>query len=81
MCKTQCKSFYQSWLSEQEELVPEEQQAVFSNKWIRNWMEEYNVSLQKLSKWYQTAQKDEEKALMNTLNIDKYLDCTKDISQ
>ena len=81
MCNTQCKSFYQSWLSEQEALVPEEQQAVFSNKWIRNWMEEYNVSLQKLSKWYQIAQKDEGKALMNTLNIDEYLDCTKDISQ
>ena len=56
MFKTQCKIFYEQWLSPQEKEVPEEKKIVFSNKWIRGWMQEYNVSLLKPNKRFQIKQ-------------------------
>ena len=35
MFKAQCKIFYEQWLSQQEQEVPEEKKIEFSNKWIR----------------------------------------------
>ena len=43
MFKPRCKIFYEQWQQEKE--VPEEKKIMFSNKWIRGWMQEYKVSL------------------------------------
>ena len=41
MFKTQCKIFYDQWLAQQPEEVPEDKKIVFSNRWIKGWMSEY----------------------------------------
>ena len=56
MFKAQCKIFHKQWLLQQEKEVPEEKKIVFSNKWIRGWMQEYNVSLLKPNKRFQIKQ-------------------------
>jgi len=63
MFKAQCKIVYEQWLSQQEEEIPEEKKIVFSNKWIRGWMHEYNVSLRKPNKRFQIKQADREERI------------------
>ena len=63
MFKSQCKLLYDEWLSQQETEVPEEKKIVFSNKWIRGWMQEYNVSLRKPNKRFQIKQADREERI------------------
>ena len=58
--KTQAKFFYDSWWSQQSEEVEEQPPLTFSNKWIKGWMAEYNVSLRKPNKRFQIKQSDRE---------------------
>ena len=67
MFKAQYKIFYEQWLSQQEKEVPEEKKIVFSNKWIRGWMQEYNVSLRKPNKRFQIKQADREERIFEYL--------------
>ena len=67
MFKAQYKIFYEQWLSQQEKEVPEEKKIVFSNKWIRGWMQEYNVSLRKPNKKFQIKQADREERIFEYL--------------
>ena len=74
--KSQCEVFYEEWLSQQKEPVPEEERPVFSNHWIRNWMLEYGVSLLKPNKRYQIPHSDRveriEEFLLNIWRVRKY---------
>lgn len=69
MFNAQCKICYQKCLSEKEELMPVEKQTVFSNKKIRNWMYQYNVSLQNPNKNVQVAQKGRKGHIVEFLEI------------
>ena len=69
MFKAQCKIFYEQWLSQQEKEVPEEKKIVFSNKWIRGWMQEYNLSLRTPNKRFQIKQADREERILGSLKI------------
>ena len=69
MFKVQCKIFYEQWLSQQENEVPEEKKIVFSNKWIRGWMQEYNLSLRTPNKRFQIKQADREERILGFLKI------------
>ena len=42
--------FYDTWLSQQDDEVPEEKRLKFSKQWIKGWMKEYGVSLRKPNK-------------------------------
>ena len=42
--------FYNTWLSQQDDEVPEEKRLKFSKQWIKGWMKEYGVSLRKPNK-------------------------------
>ena len=66
MFTAQCKIFYEQWLSQQEKEVPEEKKIVFSNKWIRGWMQEY-VSLRKPNKRFKIKQADREERIFEYL--------------
>ena len=72
MFKAPCKIFYEQCLSQQEKEVPEEKKIVFSNKWVRGWMQEYNVSLRKPNKRFQIRQADNEVAFLNTSKISRH---------
>ena len=67
MFKAPCKIFYEQCLSQQEKEVPEEKKIVFSNKWVRGWMQEYNVSLRKPNKRFQMKQTDREECIFEYL--------------
>ena len=67
MFKAPCKTFHEQWLSQLEKEVPEEKKIVFSNKWIRGWMQEYNVSLRKPNKRFQIKQADREERIFEHL--------------
>ena len=69
MFKEQCKIFYEQWLSQEEEEIPEEKKIVFSNKWIRGWVKEYNVSLMKPIKKFQIKQADREECIFEYIKI------------
>ena len=69
MFKAQCKIFYEQWLSQQEKEVPEEKKIVFSNKWIRGWMQEYKLSLRRPNKSFQIKQADCEERIFGSLKI------------
>eukprot|EP00794_Sanderia_malayensis_P013649 gene13649-15078_t len=58
MFKAQCQVFYDQWLAQQDEDVPEGKKIVFSNNWIKWWMKEYGVSLRKPNKRFQIKQED-----------------------
>ena len=75
MFKVQCNIFYEQWLLQQEKEVPEEKKIVFSNKWIRGRMQEYNVSLRKPNKRFQIKQAEREERIFQYLK--KYLDSAK----
>ena len=66
MFKAQCKIFHKQWLLQQEKEVPEEKKIVFSNKWIRGWMQEY-VSLRKPNKRFKIKQADREERIFKYL--------------
>ena len=67
MFKPQCKIFYKQWLSQQEKEVPEEKKIMFSNKWIRGWMQEYKVSLRMPNKRFQIKLADREEHIFEYL--------------
>ena len=69
MFKAQCKIFHKQWLLQQEKEVPEEKKIVFSNKWIRGWMQEYNVSLGKPTKGFKLNKLIVRSAFLNTSKI------------
>ena len=77
MFKSQCKLFYEQWMSQQSEEVPEENRILFSNKWIRNWMREYNASLRNPNKRFQIKQSDREERIFeyvkNIWTVRKFL--------
>ena len=56
--KSQAKFFYDQWRDQQSDDVKQQPELVFSNKWIKHWMQEYNVSLRKPNKRYQIKQED-----------------------
>jgi len=49
---------YSDWLEQQPETISEEEQLKFSDHWIQDWMNEYNVSLRKPNKRYVIKQED-----------------------
>lgn len=57
--KTQCDLFHEQWLTQQNEVIPDDKKIVFSNLWIKNWMYEYGLSHPK--KWFQINQAAREK--------------------
>ena len=65
--KAQCKMLYEQWLSQQQKWVPEEKKIVFSNLWIRGWMQEYDLSLCKPNKKFQIKQADREECIFEYL--------------
>ena len=67
MFKTQCKIFYDQWLAQQPEEVPEDKKIVFSNRWIKGWMSEYGVSLRHPNKRFQIRQADREERVADYL--------------
>ena len=69
MFKVQCKIFYEQWLSQQKKEIPEEKKIVFSNKWIRGLMQEYNLSLRTPNKRFQIKQADREERIFGSLEI------------
>ena len=58
MFKTQCQVFYE---------IPVEKRIVFSNRWIKNWMREYEVSLRHPNKRFQIKQADREERVFEYL--------------
>ena len=73
MFKEQCKIFYEQCLSHEEEEIPEEKRIGFSNKWIRSWMKEYNVSLTKPIKKFQINRPTERNAFLSTSTLSRHL--------
>ena len=67
MFKTQCQVFYDKWLAQQPEEIPVEKRIVFSNRWIKNWMREYGVSLRHPNKRFQIKQADREERVFEYL--------------
>ena len=67
MFKTQCQVFYDKWLTQQPEEIPVEKRIVFSNRWIKNWMREYGVSLRHPNKRFQIKQADREERVFEYL--------------
>ena len=57
MCKAHAKFFYTHW---HDQKPPETKQTdlTFSNRWIKGWMREYNISLRKPNKCFQIKQED-----------------------
>ena len=67
MFETQCKIFQEQQPAQQSKEVPEDKKIVFSNRWIRNWMSEYGVSLRHPDKWFQINQTDREERIADYL--------------
>ena len=65
--KTQCQVFCDKWLAQQPEEIPVEKRIVFSNRWIKNWMREYGVSLMHPNKRFQIKQADREECVFEYL--------------
>lgn len=55
--KAQAKFLYDHWLEQQPDEI-KQLELVFSNKWIKGWMTEFNVSLRNPNKRYQIKQED-----------------------
>ena len=76
MFKMQCHIFYEQWLAQQPEEVPKEKRINFSNRWIKNWMSEYGVSLRHPNKRFQIKRADREERvfeyLKNIWTVRKY---------
>lgn len=60
LLKAQAQFFYDEWLSQQPDEVKRQPKLIFSNKWIKGWMSEFNVSLRKPNKRFQIKQTDRE---------------------
>ena len=56
--KIQAEFLYINWLMEQALSVPESDELNFSNKWIKGWLEEYNVSLKRPNKRFTIGKED-----------------------
>ena len=67
MFKTQCQVFYDKWLAQQPEEFPVKKRIVFSNRWIKNWVREYAVSLRHPNKRFQIKQADREEHVFECL--------------
>ena len=52
---SQAKELYRRWITHQEGEIPLEKQLKFSKTWIKGWMNEYRVSLNKPNKRYISA--------------------------
>ena len=50
MFKAQATLLYNQWLAKQPEAPKADERIVFSNRWMNNWMQDYNVSLRKPNK-------------------------------
>ena len=58
LLKMQAESLYNNWLTQQVIPAPESDKLKFSNKWVKGWLEEYNVSLKKPNKRFAIAKED-----------------------
>ena len=67
MFKAQCKILYDQWLAQQPSEIPHDKKIVFSNRWIKNWMKEYGVSLHHPNKHFQIKQSDREERVYEYL--------------
>ena len=76
MFRAKCEQVYTDWLEQQPEPIPEEEQLKFSDHWIQDWMQEYNVSLRKPNKRYAIKQEDRitriKDYLQNVWTVRKY---------
>ena len=74
--KSKCQMFYDEWLSQQKDPVPEDERPAFFNQWTRGWMQEYGVFLRKPNKRYQINHEDRvesiEELLLNIWRARKY---------
>ena len=74
--KSQATIFYDEWLSQQDQPVPESERPVFSNNWISGWMREHRVSLRKPNKRYQIKYDDRveriQEYILNIWRVRKY---------
>ena len=67
MFTMQCKFFYEQWLAQQPDEVPEDEKITFSNHWIHNWMSEHGVSLRHPNRRFQIMQADREERIFEYL--------------
>ena len=67
MFKTHCKLFYDQWLIKQDEVIPGEKKISLSNRWLKTWMREYEVSFRQPNIRFQTKQADREKLIFENL--------------
>ena len=65
--RTKCQQVYSEWLKQQPKTIPEEEQLKFSKHWIRDWMEEYKVSLRKPNKRFEIKKEDRVIRIMDYL--------------
>ena len=62
---SKAKDIYADWCKRQPQ--PIENKLLFSKSWIRDWMKEYNVSLQKPNKRFAINQQDRVERLLEYL--------------
>ena len=67
MFTTQVPLFYEQWLTQQPDEVPEGEKITFSNRWMHNWMSEHGVSLRHPNKHFQIMQADREERIFEYL--------------
>ena len=75
--KSQAKFFHDRWRDQQSDDVKQQPELVFSNKWIKHWMQEYNVSVRKPNNRYQIKQEDRKERIYeyikNVWTVRKFL--------
>ena len=59
--------FYDQWLIKQDEVIPGEKKISLSNRWLKTWMREYEVSFRQPNIRFQTKQADREKLIFENL--------------
>ena len=52
------EALYNNWLKQQSVPVEEGKKLKFSDRWVADWMSEYNVSLQRPNKRFSIKQED-----------------------
>ena len=64
---TKARELYENWKKQQVEPILAENELKFSDKWIKGWMTEYNVSLRKPNKRFSIKQEDRVERLLDYL--------------
>ena len=67
MFQVQCKILYDQWLAQQPSEIPDDKKIVFSNRWIKNWINECGVTLHHPNKRFQIKESDREERIYEYL--------------